>query len=164
MTSHRPPTVSPSRAPIKARSPRLRWYLQLLRLHAARFWYLLEQLPARERLSRIFALIAALAAIGALISYVRLQDAPVAEVNGMPVVYAWVQIVVQIVIMIVSALISYAMRPKPKDPEVQKANVPVAEDGKGIVQIFGTVWIDDSILLGFKQMGTIPIKAKGGKK
>lgn len=71
---------------------------------------------------------------------------------------------VYIIVMIVVALVAYAMRPKPKNPDVIKASVPVVEDGKSIIRIYGEVWIDDSIVLGFKQMGTIPIKSKGGKK
>jgi hypothetical protein len=149
-----------SRPPIKARRPRLRWYLQVLRLHLAR----LLLLPPRERASRAFALLAAVAALGSLVAWEALKDAPAPAVDGLEVQLAWVNFVIQIVVMIAAALISYALRPKPKDPEVATANVPVAEDGKGIVRIYGTVWIDDSIVLGFKQLGTIPIKAKGGKK
>jgi len=85
-------------------------------------------------------------------------------VNGRPVVGAFYQIVWQILILVVSALISYALRPKPPRPEVQKASAPVVEDGKHQVRFYGTVWVDDSIVLGFKQMGTDPIRKKGGKK
>ena len=74
--------------------------------------------------------------------------------------YTWAYII----IMIVVALVAYAMRPKPKNPEVVKASIPVVDDGKGVIRVYGEIWIDDSIVLGFKQMGEIPIKAKGGKK
>jgi hypothetical protein len=84
--------------------------------------------------------------------------------DGVPVAQAYIQFIVQIVVMIVCALISYAMRPKPKVPEAQKSNVPVVDDGKGIIIVFGTVWIDDSIVLGWKDLDPEPIKSKGGKK
>lgn len=146
-------------APIRARRPRLRWYWQVLRLRLAR----LLLLSTRERVSRGCALIAALAALGALVAYPG-AGSPASVVGGLEVRQAYIQWIVQIVVMIAAALISYAMRPKQKDPEIAKANVPVVEDGKGIVRIYGSVWIDDSIVLGFKQTGTTPIKAKGGKK
>lgn len=149
-----------ARAPIKARRPRLRWYLQVARLHLAR----LLLLPPRERLSRAFALLAAALLISASVTFVVMDNSRPLEVDGLGVSLAWVNFVWQLVAMIVSALISYALRPKPKEPEVAKANIPVAEDGKGIERIYGEVWIDDPYVLGFKQLGQTPIKAKGGKK
>jgi hypothetical protein len=72
---------------------------------------------------------------------------------------------IQIGLMILSALLSYVLRPKPKDPEKPKASVAEVEDGKGIIDVFGTVWIDDPIILAWKDMGTIKIRApKQGKK
>lgn len=146
--------------PIKAKRPRPRWYLQVLRLHLAR----LLLLPPRERLSRAFALLAAIALIGTLFAYGDMTVGQAQVVDGVEVHLAWVNFLIQLAIMIVSALISYALAPKPKDAEVAKANVPVAEEGKGIERVYGTVWFDDPFILGFKQLGTIPIKAKGGKK
>ena len=148
------------RPPIKATRPRLRWYLQVARLHLAR----LLLLPPRERLSRAFALLAAAALIGSLFAYGDLSRSQAQVVGDVEVHLAWINFVIQLVIMIVSALISYALAPKPKDAEVAKANVPVAEEGKGIERVYGTVWFEDPFMLGFKQLGTIPIKAKGGKK
>ncbi len=149
-----------TRAPIKARRPRLRWYLQLARLHLAR----LLLLPPRERLSRAFALVAAVLLVSASVTFVAIDASRPLQVGGLDVALGWVNFVWQLVAMIASALISYALRPKPKEPEVVKANIPVAEDGKGIEIVFGEVWIEDPFILGFKQLGQIPIKAKGGKK
>jgi hypothetical protein len=146
--------------PIKAKRPRLRWYLQVARLHLARLWLL----PGRELLSRAFALLAGIALLGTLFAYGDLSVEQAQVVDGVEVHVAWINFVIQLVIMIVSALISYALAPKPKDAEVAKANVPVAEEGKGIERVYGTVWFEDPYMLGFKQLGTIPIKAKGGKK
>lgn len=153
-----------ARLPIKAKRPRLRWYLQVARLHLAR----LLLLPPRERMSRGFALLAAAATIGTVFAYMDLSVQRTLHVDGaidgLQVQYAWVNFLIQLAIMIVSALISYALAPKPKDAEVGKANVPVADEGKGIERWYGTNWSDDAFPLGFKQLGTIPIKAKGGKK
>lgn len=70
---------------------------------------------------------------------------------------------VQIAILVVSALISYALTPKPKAPEPQKVSIPVVEQGQKIRKVYGTVWIDDPMVLAFKPVGTVPIKSKGGK-
>jgi len=71
---------------------------------------------------------------------------------------------VQIAILVVSALISYATRPKPQKPEPQEVETPTAEEGKKPVKVYGTVWIEDAQMLGFKKMGRDAIKSKGGKK
>lgn len=77
---------------------------------------------------------------------------------------AYYQIIVQIIIAIVMALISYALTPKPEDPKPGEAKSPVAEDGKSIERIYGTVWTDDGNFLGWKKLGTEAIKQSGGKK
>lgn len=76
-------------------------------------------------------------------------------------IYWWV---VQLIIAIVAAAVSYAMRPKVEPPKPQDANVPTVEDGQAVKHHFGTVWISDEFILAWKMMGTIPIKTKGGKK
>lgn len=149
-----------ARAPIKARRPRLRWYLQVARLHLAR----LLLLPPRERLSRLFALMAAAFLAGASVTFVAFDESDPVQVYGLDVQHAWIAVVWQLAAMVVSALISYALRPKQKDPEPAKANIPVADDGKGIERFYGEIWVDDPYMLGFKQLGQKPIKAKGGKK
>lgn len=152
------------RQPIKAKRPRLRWYLQVARLHLAR----LLLLPPRERMSRGFALLAAVALVGTVFAYMDLGAQRALQAQGLPVQmevqYAWVNFFIQLAVMIVAALISYALAPKPKDAEVQKAQVPVADEGKGVERFYGAIWIEDAFPLGFKKLGTIPIKAKGGKK
>lgn len=71
---------------------------------------------------------------------------------------------VQIGILIVSALLSQGARKKPEKPKPQEANAPVVEDGKRRRRDYGTVWVDDSIILGWKKVGQDPIRTKGGKK
>lgn len=71
---------------------------------------------------------------------------------------------VQIAILVVSALISYATRPKPQQAKPGTVETPVAEEGRTIRKVYGTVWIDDPQMLGFKRIGTDRIRKKGGKK
>lgn len=82
---------------------------------------------------------------------------------GEPVkaVYWWV---VQLIILIVSVAISYAMRPKTEQPKPQTGAAPTIEDGQSIKHHFGTVWVEDEFILAWKVTGTVPIKTKGGKK
>jgi hypothetical protein len=141
-----------------AKRPSLRWYLALARLRAAQ----LLELPAAERLERFGLLLAAVWVVAFALLW-TVDFSPPPEDPNEPV-KAVAQIVWQIAILILSAIISYALRPKPKVPEPGKMNVPIVEDGTSIRKIYGAIWIDDSIVLAFKPMGTIPIKAKGGKK
>lgn len=76
-------------------------------------------------------------------------------------VYWWV---VQLIILIVSVAISYAMRPKTEQPKPQAGTAPTIEDGQSIKHHFGTVWVEDEFILAWKVTGTVPIKTKGGKK
>ncbi len=82
---------------------------------------------------------------------------------GAEPVQAVINIWIQLAIMVISALISYAMRPKVEGAKPQTSTIPEVEDGKSIVRIYGTVWIDDSIPLAWKQISTEPIKKKGKK-
>lgn len=77
---------------------------------------------------------------------------------------AAINVFIYIGIMIISALISYALRPKVEQPEAIKGNAPVAEDGKSILRLYGEGWFTDVTMLGWKDLGTVKIKAKGGKK
>lgn len=71
---------------------------------------------------------------------------------------------VQLIIMVIAAAISYAMRPKPQPPQPQAAEAPTVEDGLAAKHHFGTCWVTDEFLLAWRMMGTVPIKTKGGKK
>lgn len=71
---------------------------------------------------------------------------------------------IYIAVLVISGLIAAATAPKQKDPDVAKIDAPEVKDGGGIVRAYGTVWIDDSMVLGWQQLGTDPIKSDGGKK
>jgi hypothetical protein len=134
-----------------ARRPSLRWYMAYARLVYSR---VVERFapPSMGRIFRVLLVVWGL----------RLLSQVPEVLHGQTAIYQWV---VQLIILIISAIIQAAMTPKPKAPEPQKANIPVVEEGKGIEIIFGTVWIDDPTVLAFKEI--LPhkkIKAKGGKK
>lgn len=74
--------------------------------------------------------------------------------------YWWV---VQLIIMVIAAVVAYALRPKPETPKPMSSEAPTIEDGQAAKHYFGTCWVGDEFLLAWKMMGTIPIKAKGGK-
>lgn len=148
--------------PLRPRWPRLRWYLNVARLHLARWWLELSKLdPWTQRLGLFFTISAV-----ALLTWEQVRPIPVAlGPDGRPVfVLAAINIAIQIAILVLSALISYALSPKPKPPEQAEFQAPVVDDGKGIARLYGSCWCNDPIVLGAKQMGTTKIRAKGGKK
>ena len=70
-------------------------------------------------------------------------------------------------IVVVSAIISVALAPKPptpKPPELSDVEAPTAEEGKPIPVVFGDVWIKGSNVVWFGDLGTDPIKKDSGKK
>lgn len=74
---------------------------------------------------------------------------------------------VQLIIMVVAAVLSYALRPKPQRPAaetLEDVDVPTIEVGKPVSVAFGEVWIDDSNILWYGDLSNSPIYAKGGKK
>lgn len=74
--------------------------------------------------------------------------------------YWWV---VQLVIAIVGAVLSYALRPKVEQPKPVEGEAPTVEDGQSALEVYGEVWIDDEFILAHKVVGTEKIKAKGKK-
>lgn len=75
-------------------------------------------------------------------------------------IYWWV---VQLIIAIVSAIISYALRPKPQGVQPSQQESPSVEDGQSAMELHGDVWIDDEFILAQQVVGKVPIKS-GGKK
>lgn len=73
---------------------------------------------------------------------------------------------VMIVVVIVSALVSYATRPHPQDPQPSTLNdvsIPTIQQGTAVAVVFGTVWIDQWFVLYYGDLANQPIKS-GGKK
>ncbi|TWG93569.1 hypothetical protein L599_001200000290 [Luteimonas sp. J16] len=71
---------------------------------------------------------------------------------------------VQLILFVVSLLISYAMRPKVEPPKPAEGQQPVVEDGAALDRIYGRVWTDDSKWTAWKNGQPEPIRKKQGKK
>jgi hypothetical protein len=73
---------------------------------------------------------------------------------------------VQIGLLVVSAIISYALAPRPQVPKpaaLADFQVPTAEEGRPIPVVFGTVWLTGPNVLWYGDLYSDPIKKKGGK-
>jgi hypothetical protein len=80
---------------------------------------------------------------------------------------AVVNIWAHVAILIVSALITYALTPKPPQPKpaaLADFDVPTAEEGKPICKIFGEYLVEDPNVLWYGDLSSKPIKKKTGKK
>lgn len=80
-----------------------------------------------------------------------------------PITAIW-NVWVQLGIMVVSALISYAMRPKTEVPAPTQRQQPEVEDGTAIREVFGPVWITEPMELAWRALPEVAIRKKGGKK
>ncbi len=87
-----------------------------------------------------------------------LQPHPTEPVKS---VYWWV---VQLIIAVVAAVVSYAMRPKPEQAKATQGQSPRTKDGQAAKDIWGTRWIEDDFWLAWKVVGFDKIRSKGGKK
>lgn len=75
-------------------------------------------------------------------------------------------IFVQIGLMVVASIIQYALAPKPPTPKpasIDDVDAPVAEEGKPIPVVFGTVTLRAPNVLWFGDFRSVAIKKKGGK-
>jgi hypothetical protein len=64
---------------------------------------------------------------------------------------------IQLAILVVAAILSYALTPKPKTPPpdtLSDVSVPTIEVGKPIGVAFGEVWVDDSNILWYGDLGS----------
>lgn len=77
------------------------------------------------------------------------------------------QILGYIAVLLVSALIATALAPKPPTPKpaaLQDFDVPVAEQGRPVPVVFGSVLVTGPNVLWYGDLRSTPIKKKGGKK
>jgi hypothetical protein len=74
----------------------------------------------------------------------------------------------QVVLWVVSLVISYALRPKPPagpgPAGLEDIKAPTAEDGREIPVLFGTRDIKGANVVWYGDLKTVAIKEKGGKK
>jgi len=74
---------------------------------------------------------------------------------------------VQLILLVVSYFVSAALAPKPPQPKsaaLEDFDIPVAEQGRPIPVVFGTVLITGANVLWYGDLRTTPIKSSGGKK
>jgi hypothetical protein len=71
--------------------------------------------------------------------------------------------VAYLIVALVAAAVSYALRPKPESAKATEAQGPTTDDGQSVVRYWGTHWIDDEFVLAWKITGRDKIKASGGK-
>lgn len=72
-----------------------------------------------------------------------------------------------LIVLIVSSIVSYALRPKPPVPKpaaLEDFDIPVAEQGRPIPVVFGTILLTGPNVLWYGDLRTSAIKEKGGKK
>lgn len=124
-----------------------------------RYWWL--DTPSGTQAQVVVFSLAVLTIIVELIRVTVAALAPRSAHAPQQAFYWWV---VQLIIMVVSALISYATRPKQQAPAKADAKAPNTDDGQMVKHHFGECWVDDSFILAWKVVGTEKIKSKGGKK
>lgn len=93
-------------------------------------------------------------------------EALLPERGGEPVLAVF-NIWVQLAVMIVSAIISYALTPKPPQPKpaaLSDFDAPTAEEGRAVPVVFGEVWLKAPNVLWYGDLSSQPIRKKGGKK
>lgn len=103
--------------------------------------------------------------LSALVVVCQFVGLAVAALNPRPMheQHAVIWWVVYLIVMLVAAAVSYAMRPKPESAKPTEAQGPTTDDGQSVVRYWGTHWIDDEFLLAWKIVGRDPIRASGGK-
>lgn len=76
----------------------------------------------------------------------------------------WPAFVVALLVSAASAAVSYAMLKAPKDVSNDSSkDLPVAQDGKSIPVVFGTVKVKDVNILWYGDLSTHEIIDNGGK-
>ena len=74
---------------------------------------------------------------------------------------------IQLALLVVSYFISAALAPKPPVPKpaaIEDFDVPVAEQGRPVLAVFGTVTLTGPNVLWYGDLRTSAIKEKGGKQ
>jgi hypothetical protein len=79
---------------------------------------------------------------------------------------AW-NFIVQLALIVVSAIVTNALRPKPEPPKaasLSEFDVPTAEEGRAVPVIFGTVWVKGPNVIWYGDLRSTAIRKRGGKK
>lgn len=127
----------------------------------ARYWWL--DTPAGAAAHTIVC------AMGALVVVVQIIYAGIAALTPRPspdartpqeAIIWWV---VYLIVALVAAAVSIAMRPKVENKPADQVAGQTTEDGQSVRRYWGTHWITDEFLLAWKITGRDPIKASSGK-
>ena len=74
---------------------------------------------------------------------------------------------VQVILLVVSLVLSYALRPKPVIPKpaaLEDFDIPVAELGRAVPVLFGSMILKSPSVMWYGDLKNKAIKKKGGKK
>ncbi|KRG85663.1 hypothetical protein H7691_11790 [Stenotrophomonas sp. CW117] len=72
-----------------------------------------------------------------------------------------------LVVIVVAALVSVALTPKPPEPKpasLSDVDAPTAEEGRPIPVVFGSVLLRGANVVWYGDLAADPIRKKGGKK
>lgn len=73
----------------------------------------------------------------------------------------------QLALLVISYYVSAALAPKPPQPKaaaLEDFDIPLAEEGRAIPVVFGTVIVKSPTVMWYGDLRTTAIKEKGGKK
>lgn len=123
----------------------------------ARYWWLDTRAGAQAHIVAC--------CLGLLVVVVQIIHVSVSALNPQPLreqhsVIWWV---VYLIVALVAAAVSIALRPKVENKPADQVTGPTTEDGQSCRRYWGTHWIEDEFLLAWKIVGRDPIKASGGK-
>lgn len=74
---------------------------------------------------------------------------------------------VQLILLVVSYIVSVATAPKPPQPKpaaLEDFDIPLAEEGRAIPVVFGTVILKSPSVMWYGDLRTSAIKESSGKK
>lgn len=121
----------------------------------ARYWWMDTDTGAQAHV-----LAFCVAVLVTIIELIKMFTAVPKPEEPVKAIYQWV---VQLIIAVVMALISYALRPKIEGVQPANLDTPTVDDGEGIHEAHGDVWIPDPFINAQRVVGKEPIKSKGKK-
>jgi hypothetical protein len=65
---------------------------------------------------------------------------------------------VQLILFVISSVISYLLTPKPPNAKPGKVEIPTVEEGRKIGVLFGSRWIKGPHIFWWGDLATTPIK------
>lgn len=77
------------------------------------------------------------------------------------------QWLIYIAVLLVATFVSYALAPKPPKPKpasLSDFDIPIAEEGRPIPVVFGTILVTGPNVLWYGDLRTKAIKSSSGKK